>query len=88
MTQAQPCCAKMMVWLNTLDAKKSVSVATMALWINTKSSSSSVPAQELTVDPIVALGDRVDVGETLADGPSMEKGEMALGQNVLVAFMT
>ncbi|NCB65699.1 MAG: DNA-directed RNA polymerase subunit beta, partial [Bacilli bacterium] len=34
--------------------------------------------------PIVALGDRVDVGETLADGPSMEKGEMALGQNVLV----
>ena len=38
--------------------------------------------------PIVALGDRVDVGETLADGPSMEKGEMALGQNVLVAFMT
>lgn len=38
--------------------------------------------------PIVALGDRVDVGETLADGPFMEKGEMALGQNVLVAFMT
>jgi len=38
--------------------------------------------------PIVSVGDRVDVGETLADGPSMEKGEMALGQNVLVAFMT
>ena len=27
-------------------------------------------------------------GDTLADGPSMEEGEMALGQNVLVAFMT
>ncbi|MBF0780646.1 MULTISPECIES: DNA-directed RNA polymerase subunit beta [unclassified Granulicatella] len=38
--------------------------------------------------PLVKKGDRVDVGEILADGPSMEKGEMALGQNVLVAFMT
>ncbi|MBS4751120.1 DNA-directed RNA polymerase subunit beta [Granulicatella sp. zg-ZJ] len=38
--------------------------------------------------PLVSKGDRVDVGEILADGPSMEKGEMALGQNVLVAFMT
>ena len=27
-------------------------------------------------------------GEILADGPSMEKGELALGRNVLVAFMT
>ena len=33
-------------------------------------------------------GDKVDVGEILADGPSMEQGELALGQNVLVAFMT
>jgi DNA-directed RNA polymerase subunit beta len=38
--------------------------------------------------PIVALGDRVDASEILADGSSMENGEMALGQNVLVAFMT
>ena len=38
--------------------------------------------------PIVAKGDKVDVSEILADGPSMEAGEMALGQNVLVAFMT
>ncbi|HWO78584.1 MAG TPA: DNA-directed RNA polymerase subunit beta [Bacillus sp. (in: firmicutes)] len=38
--------------------------------------------------PIVSVGDRVTKGEILADGPSMEKGELALGRNVLVAFMT
>ncbi|WP_368653598.1 DNA-directed RNA polymerase subunit beta [Ornithinibacillus sp. 4-3] len=38
--------------------------------------------------PIVKKGDRVVKGEVLADGPSMEKGELALGRNVLVAFMT
>lgn len=38
--------------------------------------------------PIVKVGDRVAQGDILADGPSMEKGELALGQNVLVAFMT
>ncbi len=38
--------------------------------------------------PIVEKGDRVDKGEILADGSSMENGEMALGQNPLVAFMT
>ena len=38
--------------------------------------------------PIVKKGDRVYKGEVLADGPSMEKGELALGRNVLVAFMT
>ena len=38
--------------------------------------------------PIVELGDQVDALEILADGPSMQNGEMALGQNPLVAFMT
>ncbi|XJZ27430.1 DNA-directed RNA polymerase subunit beta [Bacillota bacterium Lsc_1132] len=38
--------------------------------------------------PIVKVGDRVVKGEVLGDGPSMEKGELALGRNVLVAFMT
>ena len=38
--------------------------------------------------PIVTVGDRVTKGEILADGPSMEQGELALGRNVLVAFMT
>ncbi|MFR3773264.1 DNA-directed RNA polymerase subunit beta, partial [Enterococcus canintestini] len=38
--------------------------------------------------PLVKLGEEVEKGDILADGPSMENGEMALGQNVLVAFMT
>jgi DNA-directed RNA polymerase subunit beta len=38
--------------------------------------------------PIVAKGDVVTKGEILADGPSMDNGEMALGQNVVVGFMT
>ncbi|WP_395322955.1 DNA-directed RNA polymerase subunit beta [Levilactobacillus parabrevis] len=38
--------------------------------------------------PIVKAGDHVDNDEILADGPSMENGELALGQNPLVAFMT
>ncbi len=37
--------------------------------------------------PIVHLGQRVSMGEVLADGPSTEFGELALGRNVLVAFM-
>ncbi len=38
--------------------------------------------------PIVEKGDRVTKGEIIADGPSMDKGELALGRNALVAFMT
>ena len=38
--------------------------------------------------PIVKEGDVVSKGEILADGPSMEKGELALGRNVMVGFMT
>ena len=37
--------------------------------------------------PIVRAGDRVKTGDVLADGPSTDMGELALGQNVLVAFM-
>ena len=37
--------------------------------------------------PIVRLGDEVKAGQIIADGPSTEKGEMALGKNVTVAFM-
>ncbi len=37
--------------------------------------------------PIVQRGERVMRGQILADGPSSDEGEMALGQNVLVAFM-
>jgi len=37
--------------------------------------------------PIVKLGERVVAGQVLADGPSSDEAELALGQNVLVAFM-
>lgn len=37
--------------------------------------------------PLVKVGDTVEAGETIADGPSTEYGELALGRNVLVAFM-
>ncbi len=37
--------------------------------------------------PIVEPGDVVKAGEVLADGPATERGELALGENVLVAFM-
>ena len=37
--------------------------------------------------PVVVKGERVTAGDVLADGPSTEMGELALGRNVLVAFM-
>jgi DNA-directed RNA polymerase subunit beta len=37
--------------------------------------------------PIVKAGDRVKSGQVIADGPATDRGEMALGQNVTVAFM-
>ena len=37
--------------------------------------------------PVVHLGRRVQKGQVLADGPSTDQGELALGRNVLVAFM-
>ena len=38
--------------------------------------------------PLVKAGDKVSKGQVLADGPSTEKGELALGKNMTVAFMT
>ncbi len=37
--------------------------------------------------PVVAVGDKVREGDVLADGPSTDQGELALGKNLLVAFM-
>ncbi len=37
--------------------------------------------------PLVNVGDQVEAGDTIADGPSTELGDLALGRNVLVAFM-
>ena len=41
----------------------------------------------ITQRPLVRVGDEVRAGDVLADGPSTEDGELALGRNVLVAFM-
>jgi DNA-directed RNA polymerase subunit beta len=37
--------------------------------------------------PIILVGDRVHAGDVIADGPATDMGELALGRNVLVAFM-
>ncbi len=42
----------------------------------------------ITQHPVVRKGEKVEAGDILADGPSMDRGELALGQNVTVAFMT
>ena len=38
--------------------------------------------------PIVKVGDHVEAGDIIADGPSTDMGELALGKNILIAFMT
>ncbi len=42
----------------------------------------------LNQTPVVRVGDRVGKGQIIADGPATVRGELALGKNVLVAFMT
>lgn len=37
--------------------------------------------------PLVEMGDKIKAGDVIADGPATDKGEAALGRNVLVAFM-
>ncbi len=54
-----------------------------------------LPAQVRPFEPgtsynnrvIVSAGDRIEVGEVIADGPATDNGELALGKNLLVAFM-
>ncbi|MFN7112929.1 MAG: DNA-directed RNA polymerase subunit beta [Alphaproteobacteria bacterium] len=41
----------------------------------------------ITQRPLVKVGDRIEAGDIIGDGPSTELGELALGRNVLVAFM-
>ncbi len=42
----------------------------------------------LNQKPIVQIGDKVEKGQIIADGPSTRQGELAIGKNALVAFMT
>ena len=41
----------------------------------------------ITQTPVVRIGQPVKKGQVLADGPAIDQGELALGKNVLVAFM-
>jgi len=45
-------------------------------------------ASNINHHPLVKAGEKVHVGEIIADGPSTEKGELALGKNMVIAFMT
>ena len=38
--------------------------------------------------PLVKVGDKIEAGDILADGPATDNGELALGRNVLIGFMT
>ncbi|NLP47768.1 MAG: DNA-directed RNA polymerase subunit beta [Clostridiales bacterium] len=38
--------------------------------------------------PIVCVGDKVEAGDVIADGPATDKGEISLGKNALIGFMT
>ncbi|MCD8391355.1 MAG: DNA-directed RNA polymerase subunit beta, partial [Firmicutes bacterium] len=42
----------------------------------------------ITQKPIVKAGERVEAGDIIADGPAMDNGELALGKNILIGFMT
>ena len=45
-------------------------------------------ASNINHRPLVKKGDKVTRGEVIADGPSTDKGELALGKNMVIAFMT
>ena len=47
----------------------------------------SLRVRDLRERPIVHEGDSVERGDILADGPSIDMGELALGQNMRIAFM-
>ena len=42
----------------------------------------------MTQTPIVKVGDKIEKGQVIADGPAMDNGDLALGQNVVIAFTT
>ena len=45
------------------------------------------PARRINQQPLCQIGDKIKAGDVIADGPATDKGEIALGKNVLVAFM-
>ena len=59
----------------------------MLISIASRNTSALTKIRVLTQRPIVQIDDRVKAGDVIADGPATEMGELALGRNVLVAFM-
>ena len=57
--------------------------------MNTSCRSSFVPTRVPAVNqlPIVFKGDEVEANQPIADGPSTDHGELALGYNIVVAYM-
>ena len=53
-----------------------------------KDSGVCIVAKNSNQRPIVVKGEKVKKGEIIADGPSTDKGELALGRNILIGFMT
>ena len=56
--------------------------------INLQNSFEATRATATIKEPIVFKGDRVEKGDVIADGPSTSNGELALGKNPLIGFMT
>ncbi|WP_031542461.1 DNA-directed RNA polymerase subunit beta [Mesoplasma photuris] len=66
----------------TVESKNGSKTYTLSNWERSNNGSAIVQSS------IVKVGDKVKAGEIIADGPSMDKGELAIGQNVVVAFST
>lgn len=68
--------------LITIEAKTGIKTYTAANFERSNNGTA------LVHNSIVKVGDRVKAGQIIADGPSMSQGELAIGQNVVVAFTT
>ncbi|ATQ35777.1 DNA-directed RNA polymerase subunit beta [Mesoplasma entomophilum] len=66
----------------TVESKAGIKTYTLANFERSNNGSSIVQK------PIVKVGDSIEAGQIIADGPSVDNGELALGQNVVVAFTT
>ena len=75
--------ARMVVRVNDKEAEEGGGVDIYTLTKYTRSNQNTCINQR----PLVNVGDQIERGDVLADGPSTDMGELALGQNMRVAFM-
>jgi len=78
-------------WTETARCPRKRKIATdpeSHLWVtNCASLCARMPGTCFNQKPIVKCGEKIKKGQVLADGPCCETGKLALGRNVLVAFM-